>query len=608
MASRVSEMADKETIRDIKDKTEELIRALRDLECEEPARLLERHAREFTSHLEVRRAVSAIQQQLELWRDKPGELPESVRVQVAARQLEDACRGALSIGAHAAAVIPLASLPPSLGERSWRYLKITVFTLLAGAAVFGLPVALAEAGIDWINFQFRYETEAKEMAQGEEGEVRVSVLAEAELPEHTHGLELHPAEPCNAESWTDWMSLTRWSCQTSSRRLSLGQEPTYEINRHGDYRGLLFAVTDTGLIGAVGSATVRLFATEKTPPGTYRIPLAASYFGYRPADCWGVGRFQKCVAAVAQQDAKHTGLKVPVVVVRVTPGESLGEGQRIETRAEKAAAETGQKREEHRGEEAGQSAEELAAKMQSAGRELDAIARLLRRRRWQQAHRRLNDFEAVHTDLNAAVIGLQDSGELQVQLAGVRDRFEKQREVLDGFENRVFDALFEVLQEQTGVMQGASAARTGAETGIGAEKGTDVGPEGERIRKKVARRFDIAVSYLHEIYDGRAGEARVRREHAAREQLAKEHAEWASVDHRCGAVPEDLAAVVAAYLRDLSNDAEVTVHECLPAKLTQRDCWVSTCTFSTRDASGAFRRRTSTFHVQDGQVARHLGR
>ena len=72
-----NDMASRITIEDIYERALDLVEVLREYEADDAADSIESHTKAFSSHIDVRRSVAAIQQILEVWRHDPDQLPDS---------------------------------------------------------------------------------------------------------------------------------------------------------------------------------------------------------------------------------------------------------------------------------------------------------------------------------------------------------------------------------------------------------------------------------------------------------------------------------------------------------------------------------------------------
>ena len=574
-------MSEQITIEDINLKALDLVATLRQVDAKRNAFAVEKLIRDFKSPTRVRKAVSELQRQLEAWRENPREFPDTVRAKFEAQQLEDACRLILGIGTVKAPIEKLLPLPLTVWDQLLRMLRVMAMTALAGALVLSLPIAAQELGIDWINFQMVYETKLVKVPRGKEVHLPISILDRSQLPEQTTLVEIYPRERCGGAVFRDWLSFNKWTCHNSERMLAADGSPTYEMKRTDQYHGLLFAVINTGLNGAVGHGTVQLFATGSTATGLYKLPLQGGYRGYNPAECWGFGKLRSCGNPTAKEDAEHSPLRVPTLLVEVIDAPVAKAGE-VKTRVEQQEA-----REAER-----QAAEELARRRkaqqqldQDIAATIEAIGKIRKSagvRKWLQVRESLQQMSRKHDELNELVKSTANPSRYRDSMVELREKLDRERGRLNNFESRVFDQVFR------------------------ATHGSEL-PDSqvEFVKERVARNNRIPVEYVNTIYQDRLGETRNRLKKMAEAKLARDHQAWLEAQRRCGRTPENAADAVERYLRAVLQDPNLSVAECLTPKFVEGSCWLVPCKFLAEDQTGMRKKFSWRFYIEHGKVNRH---
>jgi hypothetical protein len=574
-------MTEKLTVKDIDEKARDLVATLRQVEGDKPAAVIEKLIREFKSPTAFRRAISDLQRQLEEWRENPRGFPDTVRARFEAQQLEDACRLILGIGTGKGPAEDLEPLPLTLLDHLRRLLRLAAITAVLGSLVFAVPVALQELGIDWINLKIIYETETVELARGREARVPISVLAASQMPRKTSMVKIFPRDWCKGAVFRDLLTFSQWICENSERMLAADGSPTYEMKRTGQYHGLLFAIIDTGLVGSVGSGTVQLFATEETTTGLYKLPLQAAYRGYRPANCWGFGVLRSCGEPTADEEAEHSGLRVPTLVVNVVDA-PVSEAGEVKTSVEEQEAREKRLREERELERMKELQKQLRRDIASALKAVGQARKSVARREWIEVRDALQKLAKTHDELNERVRTSADPGIFRESMVELREKMDRERSALSSFETRVFDSVFEALH-RSGVPE----------------------QEVELAKERVARQYRIPVDYVDSIYQGRIGEARARLKKLQEARLARDHEAWVQAQRRCGESPQRAAEAVESYLRAMLDDPNLSVVECQTPRFQEKDCWMVACEFLGEDASGMRKKFRWRFFMEQGRVKRH---
>ena len=559
-------------IAEIEDRLRDLTEALRQVGATDIAEMLQRYARDFTVQTRVRRSVNAIREHLESWRQDPTALPESAKVMLAANRLEDACRDALAAGVIVAAT-------PTLAARSRRKLMVVLLTLLsAGLLMLGAIVVVA-SGVDFNDLRRERKLEPLRLPRGEESSVELTLLSEALVPGAVSGVEFQPLGGCKQTLPGDM------SCGQAPPRLwAQGRLPTYEIKLPDQAYGLLFSITDAHVTDRrLGEARLLLAAADETPEGRYEIRLTGAFLGYTPQRCELLQRLQHaCPGPRIGQGEKHAGLKAPVVVVDVVPGDParrLGEKRRAEAEAE----------------EARRKAEERAKQIAAAVSEIRAVLadtkKLISRHRWEQAREQVDKLGKLFQPLEAIVLTQTDSEALPDDVADVRARFEELRDDMDAFEKRVFERTFST---------------------ITAESNRSV-PE-ERLLQRIAKQFAISPHYVDEIYTAHADEVQHRIDERERLRAQQLKAEQDARERRCGPLPQNAWSVIDAYVQQTFAEphVELALGECMTPRLTERDCWQIRCGFQRKEEVAVERpevvtRHEATFYLMNDRVVRHDG-
>ncbi len=574
-------MSEQNTVKDIDEKARDLIATLKQVDAKQNASVVENLIRDFKSPTGVRKAVSELHRQLEQWREHPREFPDTVRAKFEAQQLEDACRLILGVGTGKGPKEDLQPLPLSFWDHLRRKLRVMAVTVVSGSLVVALPIGVQELGIDWINFKVVYETEVVKLPRGKEVRVPISVLARSQMPKRTTLVEIYPRDRCGGAVYRDWLAFSKWTCFNSERMLAVDGSPTYEMKRTGQYHGVLFAVIDTGLVGSVGSGTVQVFATDTTAKGVYKLPLQAGYRGYKPAECWGFGKLRSCGEPTANEDAEHSALRVPTLVVEVVDAQVSQTGE-VKTSVERQEALEAQKQAEEQLAKMKQARKQLEREIASTLEEIGAIRKSAARQNWVEVRDGLQQMRQKHDELNERV---KDSGNPSLyreSMVELREKLDKERARLSSFEARVFDSVFRAIH----------AAELPEQ-------------EVELAKEQVARRHRIPVDYVSSIYQARLGEARNRLKKLNEAKLARDHAAWLEAQRRCGKTPENAADAIEGYLRARLEDPNLSVLECQTPKFQEGACWLVSCVFLGEDETGMRKKFRWRFYLEHGQVKRH---
>lgn len=557
-------------IEEIKERVRDFTKALRKGGAADIASRIDDYAAGFTDITQVRRSVASIKQQLEHWRDVPGELPDMPVVHVAANRLEDVCTEALRAGV----IVPAR---PSLYTQGRRKLTVVVTALAIGGLVFFVPIVLTMLGVDLNDTHITRELPPLKVLQGDEATKTVSVLTEALEPAVTRGVEVYIAGRCR-----DPLSGGTTCKAVEAHEFDAGSLPTFEILLKDQAYGVLVAVTDMQVIGRVGTAKIVVEATEDTPPGTYRIPLSAAFIGYTPEHCTPIERMRdKCVRRAVGDDARHDGLDVPTVVVQVQRGDPSRKSSDEQKRAEELARKK-------------QQAEERAEQIKSAVTQIKAVLddtqAILRKKRYEEVRERVDKLNQLFSPLDNLTIEEGEAEALPVAVAKLRARFESQRDELKAFEERTFEQAFPLL--------------TAAE---------NQGRTEESLLAEVAKRAHVSTEYVSSIYTAHAEQIEKRLEEAKQARLDADRKAREALEQRCGSMPTGTWKSVDTYLKGIVKDARVSTGECLTPRVDGEHCWTINCDFKLTVPSKDLRpdkvvSYTRTFLLDKGRVSGHLMR
>lgn len=558
-------MSDPTRIEDIQERVRDFVKALRRANAEELAKRIEGHTAGFTDAAEVRRAVAAVAQQLEYWRAHPNELPDLPIIHVAANRLEDVCRAALRGGVITAA-------RPSLRARGKRNLVVALTALAAGSLMFLVPLVITMFGIDLTDPHVDRETRPIRVPQGEEGGVEVNVLVETAEPAVTRGVEFHIDDRCRSA-----FSGGATCRQVEPHEFSDGSLPTVEVMLPEQAYGLLVAFANQRVVGRVGSAVVRVAASDDTPEGRYRLPLSAAFIGYTPEQCSLVERLRdKCTERRVGDDALHDGLPVPTVVVDVVRGDPA---RRLsDQKKREAAAEALKKKAEER-------AAQMATAVAEIKRALDDTSKLLRKKQFERAKERIDKLAELFAPLDTLMVDDVGLESIPVEVTELRVRFDKQREELSAFEARVFDGAYALFVAEENKTRGE-----------------------EELLAEVARNERISPDYAATIFAAYAEEMEKRLALAAEQRMAAERAAKAQLEARCGPLPTGAWTTVNDYLRGIFPTTRVVLGECMTPRLDNERCWMVTCDFRetivTPDSQpDIVNKRRWTFLLRANQIA-----
>jgi hypothetical protein len=480
------------------------------------------------------------------------------------------CREALTAGVIVAAA-------PTLAAQSRRKLMVVLLTLLAAGVIMLVAIAVVASGIDVNDIKAERRLTPVRMPRGEEGTIGLSVLSEALVPEAVTGVAFEPLGACKAP-----LPHGATCEETTPRLWDQGRLPTYEIKLARQAYGLLFSITDARVASKrFGEATLLLAATDETPEGRYEIPISAAYLGYTPQDCEWLQRVQRnCPAPRSGEGERHTGLRVPLVVVDVVPGDPArrqGEKRRAQAEAE----------------EARRKADERAAQIAAAVTEISSVLtdtkKLITKRRWDQAREQVQKLSKLFEPLDAIVVTQTESEELPKEVAAVRARFEALRDELDVFEKRVFEQTFASLT---------------------AESNKRV-PE-DSLLQRIAKQFAITPAYVDDIYTAHADEMQRRLDERERARNEKLKAEQEAREKRCGPLPTNAWSVVNTFVREnyAEPHVEIVLGECMTPRLTERDCWEIRCSFTRKEEVAVERPKIvteheATFYFMNDRIVRH---
>jgi hypothetical protein len=557
-------VSDGQEIEEIRERLRDFTEALREADAESVAREFEAYEAQFTDQKEVRRAVAAIQAYLRRFRDGQAELPDTPKAEVTANLLEDSCRAALGAGVITAAT-------PSLRTQATRKATVAFWAILFGLLVLAVPVGLVMTGFDPTDAHVERVLPTFDLPQGEEHSMSLNVLSKTQQPKATTGVEVRPLGGCKGPL-PDGSS-----CSEAEARLwAFGRLPTYELKLADQAYGLLFSVTGPQLAGDLGQATLLLAATDRTPEGMYKVPFEAAYLGYTPEQCNVVQRLQrKCVRSRLGEGARHEGVGVPSVMVRVRRGDPSARSG--EKRLEAAMAEEAKKR-----------AEELAARLGGAIDAIEAALQqtedLLRKKQWVKVRERIDKMGTLFAPIDDALGQGLDATSVPQSIVKARDRFDDQRDRLDAFENDSFERLYAVL----------TAPANGER------------PENELIAR-VAQQLKIPVQYLEDIYTSRADEIQRRVEEAAQQRQTDLQAAQKQLEARCGTLPTNAWQLAEEWLEQQHKRTRIKLGDCFSPRLKPDTCWTYECHYAMSvlisiDQPWETTKHTVTFNVRAGRV------
>ena len=574
-------MSEQITVKNIDEKARDLIATLKQVDAEQAACTVDKLIRDLKSPSRVRKAISELHRQLQTWREEPSGFPDTVRAKFEAQQLEDACRLILGVGTVTGTKEYVQPLPLTFWDHLRRKLRVATVAVVIGGLSLALPVGVQEMVIDWINAKMVYETETVKLARGEEVRVSISVLARSQMPERTARVEIYPQDRCGGAVFRDWLAFTKWTCFNSERMLAKDGSLTYEMKRAGQYHGLLFAIIDTGLIGSVGKGTVQIFATDTTAKGLYKLPLQAGYRGYVPAECRGFGKTRSCGKPNANEDAEHSPLRVPTLVVEVIDA-AVSQTGKLKTSVEQMETAEAQKRVEEELARMKQARKQLELDLAAAKEAIGEIRNNAAKRNWIEVRKSLEQMSKRHDDLNQRVKDSGNPGLFRESMIELRERLDRERGRLSSFETCVFDDVFRALHAPELPEQAVEGAE-----------------------ERVARQHHIPVDYVDSIYQERLGEARIRLKKMAQAKLARDHEAWLEVHRRCGETPDNAADAIERYLRALLEDPNLSVVECRIPRFEEGACWLVSCQFLGEDQSGRRTKYRWHFYLEHGKVKRH---
>lgn len=568
------------TLDDIRERVEELILLLRESDCEGEACQLQEHIEAFSSRLDMRRAVSDIRLQLEKWRDSPNLIPDSVRIRITAQQVEDACRLVLGLGDGVGLKETIALRPATILERLLRLALIVSATTIVGSSFFLIPVALNELGVDWINYEFQHETKKIEMTQGEETKILVRIIKKTPSMKANYRAEIYPNNRCIDLTYRDYLSLKQWECSESKRKLISSDTPVYKMTQNGEYYGLVFAVSKAWLESDVGQAEVHLFASEKTPPGLYKIPLAATYYGYKKLSCWHLGLFGNCGKVVEDQNGEEKNLDVPTVVVFVTNTETPIDDVKTSVERITIGQKATQKREEDS--KLQKKREILKQNVETAKSDIRTVTRLIRARKWDDAHNKLEKLTDLYDDIRESADKILEVDSYQIDIEDLRTQLEEQKDHLDKFEKIVFGSIFDAQDESSLSLE-----------------------ENTINFRSVAKRYKISTAYARDIFKQRRADAFLRLEKKNREKLAEQHAAFSAFEKRCGKEPKNLEYIIDTYIRQLLKQSYISTSACTPVQLYENGCWYTLCDVYKKDKTNRQLVQRWRFLLKDQRVYRH---
>jgi len=309
--------------------------------------------------------------------------------------------------------------------------------------------------------------------------------------------------------------------------------------------------------------------------------LEASYRGYRMKACWGIDFLGKCNPPIADPAGKDTGLKVPILIVRVAGAKSTADVA-LETSVEKQESEIARRRAVREQSALRQHREVLAGRILDAMSDLEMIRKCLAQSNWSEARSRLDAVTTKHDELSKLIMNGGDATAFRNEMASLQYVRDEQHAALGRFEDQVMEAIIPLI--------------------FGSEMDDN---SRTRALLKVAKRFDISAQYAHRIYTNHSGEVQLRLKQLAEQQAAKDAAIWQAAQSRCGTPPLQAAVAVDKYLRRLLNDPTGKVDECSPPQFSKKECWTVTCWFGADDQRGTPRKLKWTFYLIRDEVTQH---
>jgi hypothetical protein len=332
-------------------------------------------------------------------------------------------------------------------------------------------------------------------------------------------------------------------------------------------------------VGKLAGSKLLLAATDDTPEGRYEIVLDAVYLGYTPMACEPLQRLQRaCPKPRVGPREKHSGVRVPLAIVDVAPGDParrMGEKRLAKAEAEEAR----RKAEERAAEIAG-----VVSEVEAAMGETDV---LIRKKKWEEVRERLRKLSVLFEPLHAIGLDEVEAGVVPAAVEEVRARLDVQRDKLAKFEDDLFDRTFKKLTE-------SSNKRV---------------PE-ERLLEQVARRARVSIDYVKELYLSRTEEMQRRLDAQAQARLDELRAEQQAREERCGPLPTGAWGAVRRYVEAINAGVEVELGECLTPRLAEADCWEVRCDYTRRVEISVTRpevvtKHRSMFYLVRGKVVRH---
>jgi len=555
-------------IEDVKERVRDFTKALREVGASELAARFEEHAAGFVDVTQVRRSVDAIQRQLSRFRAFPLELPDLPRVRIAANRLEDVCKEVLRADM-------IAPARPSLRAQGKRKLGLIVTTLTAAGVCMLVPLTASLSGLDLSDMLVGRRLSPLQVARAHTSSRVVNALVPSADPEATRAVEFTLAG-CPGD-------LPRASsCRSAGPRL-FGSEQlqSYEVTLRDQAYGLFVGFSEPQLLGAVGTARVRVAAGPDTPEGRYELPLSASFIGYSPARCdpwrWLTRR---CESAQRGARARDEALPVPTLLVDVVAGSASDD-------AAEAAAKVAEPllRAQARAAQIGGAVVEIKAV-------LEDTERVLRAGHYDTARERLGKLDGLFAPLDALALAGGESEPLPPEVIGLRARFETERHELELFQDRAFEAAYGAF----------SKPRAAGETD-------------EMVLGKVATKLGISRAFIEAIYAEHADQLEAREERVRSARHDAEQQRQAAILKRCGALPTTAWHDVHDYLNALAEQhrVQLRLHECLTPRLDPRSCWSVVCDFDELQAQPdvAPARRTPrkwTFTFRAGRIVAYTER
>jgi len=562
-------VAENTPIEEIRERLDDFVDALREAGADDIAEQVLKPVPEFTEMAAVRRAVQAIYEQLQHWRENPEELPETPAVQVTCNILEDACRNALRAGVIVAA-------RPTIGAHAKRKFSVAVYAAIAVGIAFAIPVGLIASGVDITEPITKKATRSIELPQVEERATGIVTLLKSGSPELVTGVEFVVKGGCDGE---ERGGLT---CIEAGERLwEPGRLPTFEAKLADQAYGILFAIYQSDVEGGLGRTQVLFAATNDTPPGTYRLQLEAAYLGYTPVPCGAVQQLlDECPEPMVGEDARHSGVEVApldVVVVLGSP-ESRLKGQALVQREQEAKRKLAEQR-----------AEQIMNVLTDIEAAMKVTDEAVKRRKWQEVRERLSKLAVLFEPLDVLLSDPDSSGTLPPEVVEARERFGDHQDALKEFEDGVFDDTFKALNSSA--------------------SGKVV--DEDRAMAAIAKKKRISVELLEEIYTDRPEEIETRLKAMSKKHLADKRAEEDKLRERCGELQGGGWQLISTYLsaRMNNNHVETRLGECLSPRLDD-SCWHISCSYKKRVTVSELhpsqtREFRATFHVKDGSVLSH---